>query len=172
LKALIVGLAFAAVLLSGCYASRMLLLDPTEAAHPLDDGVYVRASGDQLRVSLEPDGWYQVEQIGADGLIGESHRALFNAVTLDGGRPGYAIAEDSDDGFIYAVGYVERERVYLATPDCADPLDRNAAVDHGGFADDDDDMAHNCFFKNRGALISALTAFAGQAGFGSPYQRK
>jgi hypothetical protein len=70
------------------------------------------------------------------------------------------------------VAYLERERVYLATPDCTDPLDRNAAVDHGGFPVDDDDMAHNCFFKNRGALLSALTAFAGQAGFGSPYQRK
>jgi hypothetical protein len=32
-------------------------------------------------------------------------------------------------------------------------------------------MTHICHFKNRDALLGALSGFAGHAGFGAPYQR-
>jgi hypothetical protein len=164
-------LCLAALALGACYASNMLLLDPEAAAHPLDDGVYERDSGDRWRVTLDPDGWYRVEQFNANGTIGETRRVLFNSLPEKGDNA-FAVAEQTDDGFVYAVAVKQDERVYLATPDCADPLDASLAVDHGGVAEDDDSMTHNCLFKNRDALSSALADFAGQADFGAPYQRK
>jgi hypothetical protein len=84
----------------------------------------------------------------------------------------FAAVEETDDGFTYAVVVQQGERVYLATPDCADPLDASLAVDHGGVQADDDAMTHNCLFKDPGALMAALSAYAGQAEFGAPYLRK
>ena len=158
--------------LSACYASTRLLLDPTAAAHPLEDGVYVRDGDatDTLKVTQEPDGWYSVEKIDPAGGIGETHRVLANEAELDG-RDGYVLAEQTDDGFVYSIGFVEDKRVYLATPDCADPLDHDDAIDHGGEAQDDEAMTHNCLFRTRDAVIAALSGFAGHADFGAPYQR-
>jgi hypothetical protein len=167
-------IAVLSLALSACYASDALLLNPSEPAHPIEEGTYARAGADQdqVRVNLDPDGWYRIEQIQAGGLIGESHRVLLNPLTLDGGREGFAAVQEGDDGYDYAVGFVDHGRVYLATPDCVDPLDRADAVDHGGFADDDDPMTHKCLFRNRPALLSALAVFAGHAEFGAPYQKK
>ena len=161
------------MLLAACYASNGLLLDADQAAHPLIDGVYVRTTdpADRYRVSLGSDGWYRVEQFNANGTIGATQRALFNAIEPQGGRAAYAIAVETDDGFAYAVALTDGQRVYLATPDCGDPLDRDLAVDHGGEWSDNDPMTPNCTFKNRQALLTALGAFAGQADFGGPYQR-
>jgi hypothetical protein len=166
--------AVAALSLAACYASPALLFDESEAAHPLEEGLYQRADADhaQFRVSLGSDGWYRIERVEDGGLIGESHRVLLSAMTLDGGREGFAVAEQTDEGYDYAVAYLDHGRVYLATPDCVDPLDRNDAVDHGGQGEDDDPMTHNCSFKTRGALTAALAAYAGHASFGAPYIRK
>jgi hypothetical protein len=162
-----------ALALCACYASPSLLLDPDDAAHPIEDGVYQRqGEADRLRVSLGSDGWYRIEQIEPDGLIGQSHRVLLNAMTLAGGREAFAVAEQADEGYRYAVAVLDHGRVFLATPDCSDPLDRGDAVDHGGEAEDDDPMTRNCFFKSRAALSAALAAFAGHAGFGVPYFRQ
>jgi hypothetical protein len=169
----VVILALAALVLSGCYTSTRLLLDASAAAHPLEDGVYVRGGDkpDKIRVTLDPDGWYRVETYNDNGTIGETHRVLANEAEL-GDRDGYALAQETDDGYVYAAAFVEQGRVYLATPDCADPLDRDDAVDQGAEPQDDEAMTHNCFFKTRDALIAALSAFAGHADFGAPYQRK
>jgi len=172
-RALSLLLAFAALVLVACYGSPILLLDPDASAHPFDDGVYQREGDDaRYRVSLGSDGWYQIEQIEPGGLIGQSHRALLNAMTLEGGREGFAVAEQTDEGYAYAVAYLDHERVYLATPDCVDPLDRNDAVDHGARAEDDDPMTHICKFRTRGAVLAALAAYAGHASFGAPFLRK
>ena len=172
MKPLALILVLAALALSACYASNRLLLDQTAAARPLDDGVYVRDGddADRIRITLEPDGWYNVERFDDNGAIGETHRVLANEASL-GGRDGYALAEETDEGFDYAVAFVEGKRVYLATPDCSDSLNRDDAVDHGGEAQDDEAMTHNCLFRNRDALVAALSAFAGHADFGAPYQR-
>jgi hypothetical protein len=170
--ALLATLCLIGLGLSACYASTRLLLDATAAAHPLDDGIYVRVGdeADRIRITQDPDGWYRVERFNDNGTIGETHRVLANEASL-GGREGYALAEETDDGFDYAVAFVDGERVYLATPDCSDSLDRDDAVDHGGEAQDDEAMTHNCLFKNRDALFAALSGFAGHAEFGAPYQR-
>jgi hypothetical protein len=164
---------FATVVLSACYGSPKLLLDPDEAAHPIADGVYQRqGEAERYQVSVGSDGWYQVEEIEAGGLIGQSHRVLLNEVTLDGGREAFAVAEQADEGYEYAVALVDHGRVFLATPDCADPLDRNDAVDHDGQPEDDNPMTRICSFKTRGALVAALAAFAGHANLGVPYFRQ
>jgi hypothetical protein len=167
------ALVLATVALAACYGSPALLLDPDDAAHPIEDGTYQREGEDGLyRVGRDSDGWYRIEKIEAGGLIGESHRALLNAMTLDGGREAFAVAEQTDEGYEYGIALLDHGRVFLATPDCADPVDRNDAVDHGGQAEDDDPMTHICSFKTRGALNAALAAYAGHASFGAPFLRK
>jgi hypothetical protein len=160
----------AALALSACYASNTLLLDPDAAAHPLADGVYERADAEHERIQLtrEADGWYDVEQFNANGTIGETRKVLLNPLDA-GGLKAFAAAEQGDDGFTYAVVVVQGERVFLATPDCADPLDASLAVDHGGEQEDDDAMTHNCVFRTREAVMTALADFVGQADFGAPY---
>jgi hypothetical protein len=166
-------LVWAAAALAGCYGSPSLLLDPDAAAHPIEDGIYQRADEDaRYRVSLGSDGWYRIEKVAADGLIGQTHRVLLNSMPLGDGREGFAVAEETDEGYEYAVALLDHGRVFLATPDCVDPLDRNDAVDHGGQAEDDDPMTHICTFKSRDALVAALGAYAGHAAFGVPYLRK
>jgi hypothetical protein len=163
----------AALALAACYASPRLLLDPDAAAHPLADGIYGRAGeAIRYRVSLGSDGWYRIEPVEAGGLIGESHRVLLNNITLEGGREAFAVAEQTDDGYRYGVALRDHERVFLATPDCADPLDLHDAVDHGGQPEDDDSMTRFCSFKSRDALVAALAAYAGHAAFGVPYFRQ
>ena len=165
--------ALAAVLLAGCYASGNLLLDADAPAHPLEDGTYSRDGdpADALRVTLTPDGWYSVERFNANGTIGQTERALFNPMGSIAGHPAYAVAIETDDGFAYAMVVADGRRVFMATPDCRDPLDRNLAVDQGAASGDDDLMTPTCKFHNRVALLAALAAFAGQADFGRPYQR-
>jgi hypothetical protein len=170
---LAVLLAVAAVGLCACFASRGLLLDAEAAAGPLEDGVYVREgdAADRWRVERDPDGWYRVEQFNPNGTIGETRRVLFNPLPVDGIKA-FAAAQETADGFVYGVVVRQGERVYLATPDCADPLDASLAVDHGAQPGDDEAMTHSCVFRNREAVLSALAAYAGQADFGAPYTRK
>ena len=172
-RAVFLGVALlAALTLAACYASPALLLEPDAAAHPIEDGVYQREGEEtRYRVSLGSDGWYRIEEIQAGGLIGESHRALLNPITLEGGREAFAVAEEADQGYEYGLALLDHGRVFLATPDCVDPVDRNDAVDHGGQAEDDDPMTHKCSFKTRGALVAALAAYAGHASFGAPFLR-
>jgi len=165
-------IALVGLVLSSCYASDRLLIDPDDAVHPIEDGVWVRDGDprDKAQITLEPDGWYAVARYDANGLIGETHRVLAVKAEL-GGRDGYALAEETADGFSYGVALVEGGRVYLATPDCADSADRDDAVDHGGDPQDDEAMTHTCLFRSRAALMAALSAFAGHAVYGEPYQR-
>ena len=173
MKPTLILLALCGLLLSGCFASSGLLLDADAAVHPLADGVYVRDGDpdDRVRLSVQADGWYLAERFNENGTIGETQRALFNATDPIGGHPAFAIAVETPDGFDYATTFTDGGRVFLATPDCGDPLDRNLAVDHGGDAGDDADMTRTCSFHNRGSLLAALAAFTGQADFGRPYQR-
>ena len=166
-------LACVAVALAGCYASTRLLLDADAPAHPLDDGLYQRAGGDdaRLRITVRPDGWYDVEQVDANGVIGQTHRVLLNPLPL-GALKAFAAAEETDDGFIYGVVLVQGERVFLATPDCADPLDASLAVDHGGQPDDDDDMTHDCRFRDPGALAVGADGLCGSSRLRRPVHAK
>jgi hypothetical protein len=161
------GVLAAALALAGCYGSQALLLDPALAIHPLADGVYAQAGdgGARLRLTLEPDGWYAVERLDAQGLLGETHRVLVNSLGGD-----FVLAEDGDDGFSYAVARIEGAQLYLAAPDCADPLDRDDAEDQG--ASLDEGPSNLCRFTTREALTAALTAFEGHADFGAAFQRK
>jgi hypothetical protein len=163
----------AALSLAACYTSGHLLLDPDEAAHPFEDGTYERADDSHAgyHLSREPDGWYGVEEVNANGTLGQTRRVLFTPLPV-GDLKAFAAAEESEDGFTYAVVIQQGERVYLATPDCADALDASLAVDHGARQDDDEAMTHNCFFSSREAVTAALGDYAGQADFGAPYLKK
>lgn len=175
--ALALCLAVAAIVLSGCYTSTELLLDPDAAAHPLADGVYERTDADheRFRITLEPDGWYDAEDFDANGAIGETHKVLLNHLSDEDGDEApnsFAAVEETGDTFTYFAVLIRDDRVYLATPDCADPLDSSLAVDHGGQPEDDEAMTHDCVFRTKEAVMAALTDFVGQADFGAPYLRK
>jgi len=162
----LVALVLAAALLGGCYVSGDLLLDPSAAVHPLADGIYGRQGdpGDRFKLSLEPDGWYAVERVDPSGVLGQTERVLVNP-----SGDGFALADETPDGFRYAFARVAGQRLYLAAPDCADPLDRDDAEDQDALSDDDAPGA--CRFKSRAALSAALTAFAAHADFGAPFVR-
>lgn len=166
-------LALCACLLSACYASGALLLDPDAAVQPLAEGTYAAAgpTGDRYRLTIEADGWYDVEPVSATGVIGETSHVLFNVMDPVGGRAAYAVAVEQQEGYRYLVVMVEARRAYMATPDCGDPLDRGLAVDQGAEASDDDAMTRQCIFKDRSALLAALSAFAGQADLGAPFHK-
>ena len=159
------------LLLCACYASPALLFDAAEAVQPLADGAYRRPDGTGFRVTQALGGAYRVERLDARGLAGETRRVWLWPASL-AGREGLVAAAEADEGYAYAAVYVDHGRVYWATPDCADPLDRGQAVDHGARVDDDDPMTHACTFKSRTALIGALSDFAGHADFGAPYQNQ
>jgi hypothetical protein len=82
------------------------------------------------------------------------------------------VVEQADEGYEYAASRSDHERDFPATPDRADPLDRNDAVDPGGQPEDDDWMTRICSFKSRDALVASIAAFAGHANLGVPYFRQ
>ena len=186
MRAAIIGLVLAltAVCLGGCYASDSLLLDADAAVHPLEDGVYMRdgdakggaapnpGEGGGWRLTLDADGWYEVERLAANGAAGQTGRVLLNPMDAIAGHTAYAAATQTDRGFAYAVIVTDGPRVFLAAPDCADPLDRSLAVDQGAQTPDDDPMTPSCDFKTKAALTAALADFAGQAEFGRPYLKR
>jgi hypothetical protein len=163
----------AALLLGGCYVSGDLLLDGDQAAHPLAEGTYVR-DGDPAeawRVILEADGWYDLERVYPNGTLGETQRLMLAPAGQAAGRAVYDAAVETDDGYAYGAIEVEGPRVFMAAPDCGDPLERNLAVDQGADASEDGSMTRACSFHGRSALLAALSAFAGQADFGRPFLR-
>ena len=177
MKPLLAVLAFAALLLSGCYTSATLLLDPTEAQHPLDDGVYVRRMAtsllDRKRVTRSADGWYVIEELNDAGGVEETARVLFNRMSLSGGREGYVFAaDDKDEDYKYGVAFAGKDGFFAVQPDCDQALDRDAATDNGGVYDDGNSMQTVCRFSKASDLTASLAAFADQADFGAPYKRQ
>lgn len=162
------GMALVAAPLAACYVSDDPLLNADEAVHPLADGVYGRQGDprDRLRLTQEPDGWYSVERLDPSGILGETHRVL--AVPSEAGL---ILAEADAPSFTYGIARVQGGRLYVAAPDCADPLDRGDAQDQGASGDDDNDFGHFCRFRSSQALERALASFAGHADFGAPYIR-
>ncbi len=160
------ALLLAAPLLAGCFVSGALLADEDQAIHPLADGVYARAGGgDRFRLTLEPDGWYAIERLSPDGLIGETHRVL---VTPEGGD--LLLTEARDDGYAYAAARLHGDDLYLAAPDCADPFDRGLAADQNASGDEDEPGL--CRFADRVGLDAAMQAFLGSADFGAPFHKQ
>lgn len=169
--------AFAAlsILLTGCFVSAQLYLDPSEAEAPLVTGVYSRATarGEEIkRVTREPNGWYLVEVVDENGTIGDSYRVLFNKLEMGDDRRGYAFATlDSDQDYFYGVMTIDSDGVHLGLPDCAQGDDRDLAENEG--ADFDTDTARpSCRFHDPASLKRALAAFVDQTDMGEPYHLK
>jgi len=150
------------VLLSGCYESQDLLLDKDAALQPLRAGVHTLIAEDgtvtRLSLSLDPDGWYEVQEI-KDGGGDGPHKVLVNALDEDGTRSLYAYAtyDGHESAYVYGViavnadGGVERK-----ASDCRRAADAKIAADSGA-----DRLTDSCQFnRNDKALLNALKALA------------
>src|SRR5262249_22726546 len=104
----LVLLAICGGLLSGCYESQDLLLDRDAARQPLAAGEHRLIGEDgtvtQLRFSLQPDGWYEVQEITADGAE-DAHKILVNDLDKDAKHTAYAYAtyDGHESAYVYGV---------------------------------------------------------------------
>jgi hypothetical protein len=150
----------AALLLSGCYESKALLLDARQAATPLAVGHQTLADeGEQpyaVDISLGADRWYTVDS--HDGRDA-SDRMLFTP--LAGGLDGqYAFAIGGRSGYLYGVAEKKDGRLYLDVPFCDLGPARDAAVAHGVKVEAGRAMAPVCTFTKAADLAGALADYA------------
>lgn len=150
----------AALLLSGCYESKTLLLDARQAATPLAVGTQTLADeGEkpyQVDITLGADRWYVVDS--HDGRD-RADRMLF--VPLPSGLDGqYAFAIGGKDGYLYGAAEKRDGRVYLDVPFCDLGPARDAAVAHGVKVASGRAMAPVCTFTKASDLTAALAEYA------------
>jgi hypothetical protein len=149
------ALAAAMLVLSGCYASERLLLDPAQAATPLALGRQqaTGASAETVEISLDPDHWYRIRS-------GErTDRVLLTP--LPGGPDGrYAFAFRERNGFVYGVAEKRDGQVAFDLPFCDLGPARDAAIAHGVAVPAKGAMAPVCSFSRRDDLLGALQDYA------------
>ncbi len=165
-------LVLAGVLLSGCYVSGALLLDPAKAVRPVPDGDYARDKQTAARLKAQPDGSYAIWFSKEDGSWEGPGELWINPLGVAHDRRLYALAERDmgSDDFLYAVAYMDRGKVYEAAPEC-DNKDAHAAAVLGGASFEGKSFV-TCRFTSREGLFKALSAFAKTADFGKPFARR
>jgi hypothetical protein len=149
----------AAVLLSGCYASERLLLDPTRAATPLALGPQqaTGASAEAVDISLDPDRWYRIRS-------GERTDRVLLIPLPDGPEGRYAFAFRERNGFVYGVAEKRGGQIAFDLPFCDLGPAREAAIAHGVTVPAKGAMAPVCSFTRRDDLLGALEDYADRPG--------
>lgn len=168
------ALLAAAFLLSGCFASDLLLLDQTAAVQPVKAGVYAKSGNENTAVRLQPQGNGSYLVSFKDGDSWDTPQPMWmDALGSVNGRPTYALAQFDPDQkkWTYAVAYQDGANIYEAAPDCGDDIDVTLAKAHGARVNDPSDGSNLCVFKDAAALKAALSAFAARTDFGPPFQR-
>ncbi|MDQ0465505.1 hypothetical protein QO010_003294 [Caulobacter ginsengisoli] len=151
----------AALVLGGCWESNTLLLDSSQGDRPLADGRYARAGAglsDEMTVRWLGNGLYQVTREAEDPSL----MTLILLSEIDG-RPAYAAALSASGcssvaacrSWDYAVVFVDKGRVLLATPDCQG--DVGLARKYQARIIEDGEV---CLFGEQYNLLGALTEFA------------
>jgi len=149
----IVAVAVAALVLAGCWMSKVPLLEPREAVFPIRDGTYMRVNeldGKREQIVFRRRGaWYDVTVQGQ-----ATQRLMFEEI--DAGRmEAYAyMLRQSKDEYYYGVMVFRRRSIEEIRPDCAEDAEYANAV--GVHANDDGE----CVFKDRESLIRALEEVA------------
>ena len=149
----IAAVVAAAFTLSGCWMSKVPLLEPREAVFPMRDGTYIRINeldGKREQIVFRRRGaWYDVTVQGMG-----TQRLMFEPI--DAGRlDAYAyMTRQSGDEYYYGVMIFRRRSVEEIRPDCSEDAEYANAV--GVYANDDGE----CVFKDRESLIRALEEVA------------
>ena len=172
----------AALLLSGCYESKDLLLDAGQARHPVATSRdWTSGSGDHryhARLTPKPNGWYDYAEARMD-KNGEgpwkSRTLMLNALPNASGAEVYVFATFSRDEQAYVYGLVVMDTAgswRTITPNC-DPAadgkwyrgDRAAARAAGAELRAADEVPDICQFRSREALFQAMRAIVEAPGF-------
>lgn len=155
---LVLVVLLAALGLSGCYASKRLLLDPSQVVYPLAEGVFSdpKEPDSILDIGREPGGSYRIFGLGDD----ETTSVLFTSL------PGYddlmimAMWEAPKDGYVYGLAFVGDDGlVHFGGVSCDNPEGRRAAVAAGGSATAGR-IVNICGFNSRKSLTAALADYA------------
>ena len=164
MKPLMAGLlAGAALVLSGCYTSEKLLMDPAQAATPLAVGRQTTSGGEDkpetVQISLGADHWYVIHE--DSDAKDKDQRVLFTP--LAGAAPGeqrYVFTSSENASFLYGVATRRQGRIYFDLPSCDQPAAQAAAAAHGVTAPPGKALSPVCTFKDAASLTGALKDYA------------
>ncbi len=160
--AIVVALCVAALGLTGCYESKMLLLDPSAAIQPLAGGDYGPVE-DRRRIVPRADGWYDEykwrPEVGEAGEWGPPRSILLNELGDVDGRSTYAVALPVPEGsWLYGVVALTEDGGFIqAHPDCMLGEDYGIARRNGASETGESAICH---FTDSDALIAALSEWS------------
>lgn len=167
--------ACASLLLGGCWISRDLFLEESQAERPFESGVYVSAGGMKRRLWTEGRGWYRVEDLDKENRVTGTRRMLINAMPElnEGGRTVYAFAvTDSDAKWIYGLLILQYGQTYEIHPDCDFEGDQRLATARGAKFSDEG-IGSICRFDRASDMRAALGDYyrAKRGNFGAGWRR-
>lgn len=173
-------LAAAMLLLSGCYESRALLLDPAAARQPITSEKDWTFGSVHARLTPKPNGWYDYAESrrsksGSDGAW-TTRQVLLNPLLSAKGFDLFVFATYSKDDAAYLYGLVAigADGAWQSiTPSCdsasADAkwlaADTKAALAAGARIKAIDEASNVCHFLKRETLLTAMRAVAAHPGF-------
>jgi hypothetical protein len=175
-------IAAALLLLTGCYESSKLLIDPAAARQPITTAKdWTYGSGDHrvhARLSPRSDGWYDYGEarLDAKGVEGKwkSYRVVLNSFDRAGGYDVfvYGTYNGEDHAYMYGLVVVGSGGFWqTVTPNC-DPItgdapqrDRAAATRAGAKIASLSEVLDVCQFTSRDQLYAALHAVIAEPGF-------
>jgi hypothetical protein len=150
------------LVLSACYVSKTMLLDPAAARQPWPSSTWSETHNgavDNYRAVKRSDGWYDYGEQHADTGKWEEHKVLLNDLGTVSGRTLYAYAmqmEPGDEGQSVLYGIIVAlpgGKWKAVTPDCS--LDVPKAIARAHHVDE-----KNCMFSDRAQLLGALRDYA------------
>lgn len=173
-------LAAVMLLLTGCYESSKLLLDPAAARQPVlaaQDWTY-GGSDHRYHARLTPrsDGWYDYAEsrLDAKGVEGrwKTYRVVLNAFDRSSDIFVYATYNSDDHAYMYGLVVIGTGNSWqTVTPNC-DPVngdaaqpDRKAATAAGAKIASISEVVDVCQFTSRDQLFAALRSVIAEPGF-------
>jgi hypothetical protein len=170
----------AALLLTGCYESRELLLDTSAARQPIASEKDWTFGSVHARLTPKPNGWYDYAEsrrnkAGRDGPW-QTRKVLLNPLLSAKGFDVFVFATYSSDDAAYLYGLVAvgaDGSWQSVTPSCdsasADAkwlaADTKAALAAGARIKAIDEVSNVCHFLKRETLFAAMRGVAANPGF-------
>jgi hypothetical protein len=161
------------LLLSGCYESQSMLLDPSAARQPVQGGDWTETRGGDSyhdRMIARSDGWYDFyEQDVTTNGNWEHHVVLVNTLGSSRGYVTYAYGswDDDEKAYVYGIAVILSDGSWhTVQPNCddtnIDPVEKGVALQQGAtiIKDGSPQGGDVCEFDNTGSLLAALNAYA------------
>jgi hypothetical protein len=164
----LLALACLALALAGCFRSKTLLLDLTQAAHPFPDGIWIGDDDETTRVSMSTRGpaYLMVEGNSRNDVVLAPIAGRANAYAAAQSDEGCAERADSCE-WEYGVVIIEGEELRFLSPNCES--DWAAVSTDVSSRDEDGDI---CWFERADGLQSALAKVVDRGGKAIVYSRE